>query len=67
MAGYAVKDVLGLMRFEQVGNYLWQNPAASLAGLAHELGYTDQAHLSREFKRYGGTTPAAFASKARRE
>ncbi|MDO7852142.1 helix-turn-helix domain-containing protein [Hymenobacter convexus] len=64
-AGYTVKDVSGLMRFEQARNHLWHHPAASLAGLAHELGYTDQAHLSREFKRYSGTTPAAFARKAR--
>ena len=65
-AGYTVKDVSGLMRFEQVRNHLWLHPAASLAGLAQELGYTDQAHLSREFKRYSGTTPAAFARQARR-
>ena len=63
-AGYTVKDVSGLMRFEQVRNRLWHTPAASLAGLAHELGYADQAHLSREFKRYSGTTPAAFARQA---
>ncbi|RRB07137.1 helix-turn-helix domain-containing protein [Larkinella rosea] len=66
-SGYAVRDVSGLMRFEQVRNHLWLHPNASLAGLAHELGYTDQAHLSREFKRYSGTSPAAFARKARRE
>ncbi|NML64756.1 AraC family transcriptional regulator [Hymenobacter sp. RP-2-7] len=65
-AGYTVKDVSGLMRFEQARNHLWQHPAASLAALAHELGYADQAHLSREFKRYSGLTPAAFARKARR-
>jgi AraC-like DNA-binding protein len=65
-AGYTVKDVSGLMRFEQARNHLWQNPGANLAGLAHELGYTDQAHLSREFKRYSGTPPAAFARKAQR-
>jgi len=64
-AGHTVKDVSGLMRFEQARNHLWQHPAASLAGLAQELGYTDQAHLSREFKRYSGTTPAAFARQAR--
>jgi len=64
-AGYTVKDVSGLMRFEQVRNHLWQHPDASLAGLAQELGYTDQAHLSREFKRYSGTTPAAFARQAK--
>jgi AraC-like DNA-binding protein len=64
-AGHTVKDVSSLMRFEQVRNHLFGNPAANLAGLAQELGYTDQAHLSREFKRYSGTTPAAFARKAR--
>ncbi|MBH8570709.1 AraC family transcriptional regulator [Microvirga sp. STS02] len=63
--GHTVKDVAGLMRFEQVRNHLWRHPAASLAGLAQELGYADQAHLSREFKRYSGTTPAAFARQAR--
>ena len=65
-AGYTVKDVSGLMRFEQVRNHLWHNPKANLAGLAQELGYADQAHLSREFKRYSGTTPAAFARRAQR-
>ena len=66
-AGYPLKAVAGLMRFEQARNHLWRCPAASLAGLAHALGYADQAHLSREFKRYSGTTPATFARKARRE
>jgi AraC-like DNA-binding protein len=66
-SGHTVKDVSALMRFEQVRNHLWLHPDASLAGLAHELGYTDQSHLSREFKRYSGTTPAAFAKKARKD
>ena len=65
-SGYTVKDVSGLMRFEQARNHLWLYPNSNLAGLAHELGYTDQAHLSREFKRYSGTTPAAFARKAKK-
>lgn len=63
-SGYTVKDVSALMRFEQVRNHLWLYPNSNIAGLAHELGYTDQSHLSREFKRYSGTTPAAFARKA---
>lgn len=66
-SGYTVKDVSGLIRFEQVRNQLWRNPDASLAGLAHELGYTDQSHLNREFRRYSGTTPAAFARKAKKQ
>ena len=64
-SGYSVKDVSGLMRFEQVRNRLWLFPTTNLAGLAHESGYSDQSHLSREFKRYSGTTPAAFARKAK--
>ncbi len=66
-SGYTVKDVSALMRFERVRNHLWIYPGSNLASLAHELGYTDQSHLSREFKRYSGTTPAAFARKAKKE
>ena len=62
---HTVKDVSALIRFEQVRNRLWHRPDTNLAGLAHELGYTDQSHLSREFKRFSGTTPAAFARKAK--
>ncbi|MFC0518056.1 helix-turn-helix domain-containing protein [Mucilaginibacter angelicae] len=65
-SGHTVKDVSALIRFEQVRNQLWLDPDTNLAGLAHELGYTDQSHLSREFKRYSGTTPGAFARKARK-
>jgi len=66
-SGHTVKDVSGLMRFEQVRNQLWLHPGANLAALAYDLGYTDQAHLSRAFKRYSGATPAAFARKAKQE
>lgn len=65
-SGHTVKDVSGLMRFEQARNRLWTEPEASLAALAQELGYTDQSHLSREFKRYSGMTPSAFAAQKRR-
>jgi AraC-like DNA-binding protein len=65
-SGYTVKDVSGLMRFEQARNQLWRYPDSNLAGLAHELGYTDQSHLSREFKRYSATTPAAFVRNAKK-
>ncbi|MBS7564257.1 AraC family transcriptional regulator [Mucilaginibacter sp. Bleaf8] len=64
-SGYTVKDVSGLMRFEQVRNHLLCYPDTKLTSLAQQLGYADQAHLSREFKRYSGTTPAAFARKAK--
>ncbi|MBT2619426.1 helix-turn-helix domain-containing protein [Chryseobacterium sp. ISL-6] len=65
-SGHTVKDVSGLMRFEQARNHLWLHPETNIAGLAIDLGYTDQSHLSREFKRYSGITPAAFARKAKK-
>lgn len=65
-SGYTVKDVSGLMRFEKARDGLWLNPDAHLAALAHELHYADQAHLTREFKRYSGISPAAFARKVRK-
>ncbi len=65
-SGYSVKDVSGLMRFEQVRNQLWSDPNTNIAALAHELGYTDQSHLSREFKRYSGTTPRVFARESKK-
>lgn len=64
-SGHTVKNVSGLMRFEQVRNRLWHYPNSNIADLAYELGYADQSHLSREFKRYSGTTPAAFARKTK--
>jgi len=66
-SGYTVKDVSNLIRFEQVRNNLLLNPNINLAGLAHELGYADQAHLTKEFKRYSGKTPASFAREAKKE
>lgn len=64
--GHTVKDVSALMRFEQVRNQLWLYPDTNIAGLAQEIGYADQSHLSREFKRYSGSTPGAFARKAKK-
>lgn len=66
-SGFTVKDVTSIMRFEQVRNQLWLYPESNIAGLAHDLGYTDQAHLIREFKRYSGTTPSTFAKNIKKE
>jgi AraC-like DNA-binding protein len=65
-SGHTVKDVSALMRFEQVRNQLWLEPDSNLAALAHDFGYTDQSHLSKEFKRYSGTTPGMFARKVKK-
>lgn len=39
--------------------------AAALADLAHELGYADQAHFIRDFKRTVGRPPAEYARSLR--
>lgn len=64
-SGHTIKDVSVLIRFEQARDRLWENPDTAVSALAHELGYADQSHLNREFKRYSGTTAAAFARQAR--
>ena len=64
-SGNTLKDVSGLIRFEQARDRLWDDPDTSISGLAHELGYADQSHLNREFKRYSNTTAAAFARQTR--
>ncbi|RJK93832.1 helix-turn-helix domain-containing protein [Vallicoccus soli] len=38
---------------------------ATAAQVAAELGYADQAHLTRDFARVTGTTPGAFAARHR--
>jgi AraC family transcriptional regulator len=37
-----------------------------IAALAHELGFADQCHLTRTFRRRLGRTPAAFRRRVRR-
>jgi AraC-like DNA-binding protein len=40
---------------------------ARVAAVAQRVGFTDQSHLTRKFKRFVGITPAAFARGAGRE
>ena len=64
-SGHTLKDVSGLIRFEKACERLWDDPKISMAGLAYELGYADQSHMNREFKRYSGATAATFARQAK--
>ena len=58
--GVNAKTLARLIRFEEVHNRLWSDPNVSLAQLAYELGFADQAHLTREFKALSFMTPRSF-------
>jgi transcriptional regulator GlxA family with amidase domain len=50
------------MRFDRAVSLLGRADA-NLADVAFECGYFDQAHLSREFREFAGTSPAAFVRR----
>lgn len=59
--GLNAKTLARLIRFEETHNRLWLDPHASLAELAVDLGFSDQAHLTREFRSLAHMTPGTFA------
>ncbi|MEZ4438819.1 MAG: AraC family transcriptional regulator [Polyangiaceae bacterium] len=63
-AGVAPKWVLRRYRLIEAVERLKEQPS-TMAALAADLGYHDQAHFTRDFKQLTGSTPAAFARGAR--
>lgn len=55
--GLSCKVFSGVLRFQRTMRLLESSPSPSLAHAAVEGGYSDQAHLTREFRRHGGFTP----------
>jgi AraC-like DNA-binding protein len=55
--GIAPKKLCRITRFQRL---LGEMERGTLAGAAVRCGYTDQAHLTRDFRDFGGMTPAAF-------
>jgi AraC-like DNA-binding protein len=60
--GLPPKTVARIMRFDRAVSLLGRADA-NLADVAFECGYFDQAHLSREFREFAGTSPAAFVRR----
>lgn len=58
--GVNAKTLARIIRFEEVHNRLVVDPGLSLAQLAYELGFADQAHLTREFKALSYMMPGLF-------
>jgi hypothetical protein len=61
-AGLSLKQMERMLRVQRVLTRLVQRPGPSLAALALDEGFSDQAHLSREFKRLLGMGPRSFTS-----
>lgn len=62
--GLTPKGFARLRRFQAVAARLASPVPPALAALAIQAGYTDQAHLTREFREFAGTTPGAFWREA---
>ncbi len=60
--GLPPKQYARVVRFERAAAALRADPRTPLAALAAGAGFADQAHLTREFRALGHTTPAAFAN-----
>lgn len=62
--GVSPKWVIQRYRLHEAAAQLRGRHPPELAALAAALGYADQAHFSRDFKRMVGETPRAFAARA---
>ncbi|MDC6171171.1 helix-turn-helix domain-containing protein, partial [Paucibacter sp. XJ19-41] len=58
--GLTPKAFCRMQRFQTLLAALAADPARPLAQLALDAGYSDQAHMSREFSGIAGLTPGAY-------
>jgi len=63
--GYGPKTLDRILRFQRFLDLARRTDRASLASLAFEAGYADQAHLTREVRRLSGFSPAMVLSQLR--
>jgi AraC-like DNA-binding protein len=59
--GASPKWLMRRVRLQEAAGRIERGELANLASLAAELGYTDHAHLTRDFKAAVGCTPSALA------
>ncbi len=65
--GVRPKWVIQRYRLHEAAERIAASPEHDWAELALELGYADQAHFVRDFRRFVGSTPAAYARSFARE
>ncbi|MEH6434146.1 AraC family transcriptional regulator [Massilia sp. DD77] len=62
--GVSPKRYARLMRFQALLASMRAHPGASLGELAYGAGYSDQAHMTREFREFAGVTPSQYRGLA---
>lgn len=63
--GFGPKWLIQRYRLQEAAAALRSDDPPSLASLAAELGYADQAHFTRDFRAATGMTPGEFAARFR--
>ena len=58
--GVNPKTAARILRFNRAGGLLRAGDGASIARVAGDCGYTDQAHMTRDFRDLAHTTPASY-------
>ncbi|WP_372972172.1 AraC family transcriptional regulator [Marinobacter sp.] len=51
------KQYQRILRVKRAINYIREHASVNLAEVAHQFGFSDQAHMTREFRAIAGTTP----------
>ena len=63
--GMSPKALSRLVRFEAAQRQIFEARALSFTHLAHDLGYADQAHFTREFRAFAEQSPGGFAAETK--
>ena len=65
--GMTPKDYQRILRVKKTLTYLKANPESELVDLALREGFTDQAHMTREFKHIAKITPKQYCKQVVRD
>jgi AraC-like DNA-binding protein len=61
--GYGPKTLDRILRFQRLLALAARSPRSSLSGMAYEVGYADQAHMTREVRDLTGLSPKTLAGQ----
>ena len=63
--GMSPKSLARLTRFEAAQHRIYEARELSFTRLAHDLGYADQAHFTREFRAFAMQSPGSVMAEAK--